>query len=64
MWIPKGVALIRGNTVFPTMKTLCPSGYHHKGLLATHARTWAHDVWLHTAGTDESNSAQKAKPGV
>ena len=53
MWIPKGVALIRGNTLFPTMKTLCSSGYHHKGFLATHARTWAHGVRLHTGGTDE-----------
>ena len=38
------------------MKTMCPPGYHHNGL-----GTWAHDVRLYIAGTNEPKCAQQAK---
>ena len=47
------------------MKTMCPPGYHHNGLVACgNSCTWAHDVWLHIAGTNEPKSAQQAEQGA
>ena len=45
------------------MKTMCPPGYYHNGFMA-HSCTWAHDVQLHIAGTNEPKSAQQAKQGA
>ena len=46
--------------IYVIMKTICPPGYHHNGFVAT----WAHDVRLHIAGTNEPKSAQQAKQGA
>ena len=37
--------------LYAVMKTMCPPGYHHNDLVATHAL--GHDVRLHTASTNE-----------
>ena len=44
-------------------KKMCPPGYNHNGFMGN-SFTWAHDVRLHIAGTNEPKSAQKAKQGV
>ena len=49
--------------VYVIMKTMCPPGYYHNGFMA-HSCTWAHDVQLHIAGTNEPKSAQQAKQGA
>ena len=41
------------------MKLMCFPVYHRNGF--NNSCTWAHDVQLHIAGTNELKSAQKAK---
>ena len=40
--------------IYVITKTMCPPG----------SCTWAHDVQLHIAGTNEPKSAQQAKQGA
>ena len=40
--------------IYVIMKTMGPPGYHHNG----NSSTWAHDVRLHIAGTNERINAK------
>ena len=47
------------------MKTMCPPGSRlSPQWLCGNSCTWAHDVRLHIAGTNEPKSAQQAKQGA
>ena len=39
-----------GHNIYAIMKTMCPPGLSLQWLCANSC-TWAHDVWLHVAGT-------------
>ena len=43
---------------------MCPPGYCHNGFVATHSLTWALDVRLHIAASNEQKSAQQANQGA
>ena len=45
------------------MKTMLPPSSHHNWL-CSNSCTWAHDVRLHVAGTNEPKCAQQAKQGA
>ena len=42
--------------IYAIMKTMCR--------FCGNSCTWAHDVWLHIAGTDEPKSAQQSNQGA
>ena len=47
------------------MKTMCPIGYQHNDVMATHAlEHMTRDLRLHIASANEVKSAQQVKQGA